>query len=96
MKCHVASGSNGDERAYPPTNGGRVARPLFGRQLWDVQLAEWTASAIARPMLLAGHEVLASATVGIALYPDDRAAALTKAADAAMYRAKEVAHHVTG
>lgn len=60
-----------------------------------VRLAEKIASAIARPMALAGHEVRGGASIGIALYPDDGdcAEALTEAADAAMYRAKRFRRH---
>lgn len=59
------------------------------------RLAEKIASAISRPMVLAGHEVRGGASIGIALYPDDGdcAEALTEAADAAMYRAKRFGRH---
>jgi diguanylate cyclase (GGDEF)-like protein/PAS domain S-box-containing protein len=48
-------------------------------------------AAVSRPLMLAGREVVVSASVGIALFPDDGESidALTKAADAAMYRAKD-------
>lgn len=53
-------------------------------------LAEKLIEALARPMQLGEQELTPSATVGIAVYPDDGAdpAALLKAADVAMYRAK--------
>ncbi len=46
---------------------------------------------LSRPMTLAGREVAVAASIGIALYPDDAASFenLCKAADSAMYRAKE-------
>ncbi|MBT9457342.1 MAG: diguanylate cyclase [Burkholderiaceae bacterium] len=46
---------------------------------------------IARPVALFGRDIVISASVGIALYPDDADSVddLTKAADAAMYMAKE-------
>ncbi|MBT9502326.1 MAG: EAL domain-containing protein [Burkholderiaceae bacterium] len=46
---------------------------------------------ITRPLTLAGRDIVISASVGIALFPDDADTVdnLTKAADAAMYRAKE-------
>jgi len=46
---------------------------------------------IAQPVSLDGKEVVISASIGIAVYPDDADSAegLTKSADAAMYRAKE-------
>jgi len=46
--------------------------------------------ALDRPFMLAGHELSISASIGIALYPDDgqSASELLKNADAAMYRTK--------
>lgn len=46
---------------------------------------------ITRPLTLGGRDIVISASVGIALFPDDADTVdnLTKAADAAMYRAKE-------
>ena len=46
---------------------------------------------ISAPVDLAGHSVLVTASIGIAIHPDDgsEAMALLKAADTAMYRAKE-------
>jgi diguanylate cyclase (GGDEF)-like protein/PAS domain S-box-containing protein len=45
---------------------------------------------VARPLSLCGHEVFPSASIGIAMYPQDGSdsEALLKAADSAMYRAK--------
>jgi diguanylate cyclase len=47
-------------------------------------------AALSQPTLIGEHEVALSASLGIALYPDDGedAAALVERADAAMYRAK--------
>ncbi len=49
-------------------------------------------SAIAQPAEIAHHELTPTASIGIAIYPrdDQRGERLVKAADAAMYRAKDV------
>lgn len=46
---------------------------------------------LAEPIYLAGHELIPTASIGIALYPDDgrRPSDLIKAADTAMYGAKQ-------
>jgi diguanylate cyclase (GGDEF)-like protein len=46
---------------------------------------------LAKPMLVRGHEVFVTASIGIAAFPadGDHAEALLGAADAAMYRAKQ-------
>jgi diguanylate cyclase (GGDEF)-like protein/PAS domain S-box-containing protein len=51
--------------------------------------------ALARPYLFRGRELAVSASVGIALFPDDatHAGDLLKAADQAMYQAKEAGKH---
>lgn len=48
-------------------------------------------SELGQPLYLAGHELMPTASVGIAIYPHDawRPSDLIKAADTAMYRAKE-------
>ena len=48
-------------------------------------------AAVAEPIHIAGHELIPTASIGIALYPADAVwpAALIKAADTAMYGAKE-------
>jgi len=58
-------------------------------------LAQKLIAAIAQPMMLAGREVMVSASIGIALYPDDAVTFedLIQAADQAMYRAKEQGRH---
>jgi diguanylate cyclase (GGDEF)-like protein/PAS domain S-box-containing protein len=50
-------------------------------------------SALSKPMVLAGQEIMISASLGVAVYPEDAANAddLLKAADTAMYHAKETA-----
>lgn len=55
------------------------------------RLAEKIIEAIARPFIIEGSEVATSASIGISLYPDDadNVEDLAKAADTAMYRAKE-------
>ena len=55
------------------------------------QIAGDLLSSLSRPLQLSGHECHTSASIGIALYPDDGSdvQALTKNADMAMYMAKE-------
>jgi diguanylate cyclase (GGDEF)-like protein len=50
-------------------------------------------AALSKPMVLAGQEVMISASLGVAVYPEDAGNAedLLKAADTAMYSAKESA-----
>jgi diguanylate cyclase (GGDEF)-like protein len=57
---------------------------------WVAQTAQRMLDALLVPCPIDGHEVLASASIGISLYPQDgeSPAALQKHADAAMYRAK--------
>ncbi|MEH0167120.1 EAL domain-containing protein [Paucibacter sp. JuS9] len=54
-------------------------------------LAQKIISSLALPILLEGRELVVSASLGIALYPEDAEGVdeLSRAADAAMYRAKE-------
>ena len=54
------------------------------------ELAQRIEAAAAQPVELAGHQVVISLSIGIALYPadGDTVAALLKAADVALYRAK--------
>jgi len=56
-----------------------------------VNVAEKVRSAIEQPLSIAGTSIEVSASIGIALYPDDGADAesLLRNADSAMYRAKE-------
>jgi diguanylate cyclase (GGDEF)-like protein/PAS domain S-box-containing protein len=56
-----------------------------------VNVAEKVRSAIEQPLSIAGTSIEISASIGIALYPDDGADAesLLRNADSAMYRAKE-------
>jgi diguanylate cyclase (GGDEF)-like protein len=65
------------EEMHDPSPAEIVARKLLGEMM--------------RPFGLAGREVRLSASIGISVFPDDAAdaAALTKHADTAMYRAKE-------
>ena len=55
-------------------------------------VAQRTIEAISEPVQLHHHEVAVSASIGIAVYPQDEAVAerLLKSADTAMYRAKEL------
>lgn len=61
----------------PPSHVERVARQIIAE--------------IFRPFLLGGHDVKVGVSVGIALFPEDGEYpdALSKAADAAMYRVKQ-------
>jgi diguanylate cyclase (GGDEF)-like protein len=54
-------------------------------------LAEKLREALRRSFVVEGHELSISCSIGVAVYPEDGtdAAALTKCADDAMYRAKE-------
>jgi diguanylate cyclase (GGDEF)-like protein/PAS domain S-box-containing protein len=58
-------------------------------------LARKIIDAINDPILIEDREVLTSTSIGISIYPDDarNAEDLSKAADAAMYRAKERGRH---
>ncbi len=51
---------------------------------------------VAKPVVVGGREVVTSTSIGISLYPDDanEPEGLVKAADAAMYRAKERGRNV--
>lgn len=55
------------------------------------RVAEKILAALAEPLVLEGQELSVSASIGIALFPDDAAAPeeLLRCADAALYRAKE-------
>jgi diguanylate cyclase (GGDEF)-like protein/PAS domain S-box-containing protein len=55
------------------------------------KVAQKIIDAIAKPFLLAGHELFVTTSMGISLFPDDGqdVQTLLKNADAAMYRAKE-------
>jgi diguanylate cyclase (GGDEF)-like protein/PAS domain S-box-containing protein len=77
----------------------RVSGDEFVVVLPDVEQADAAATVaqkvlatLGAPFLLAGHEVSVNASVGIALYPADggNAESLIKAADAALYRAKDL------
>ncbi len=56
-----------------------------------VTVANKILQALSEPVVVAGHELYVTASLGIAIYPDDGACAdlLMKNADSAMYRAKE-------
>lgn len=57
-----------------------------------IGVAEKVLAAVAEPISLAGHEVSISTSIGISVYPKDGSdpSVLLKAADTAMYRAKEL------
>ncbi|MFZ5594315.1 MAG: sensor domain-containing protein [Pseudomonadota bacterium] len=58
-------------------------------------LAKKIINTVAQPIYVDGHEITTSTSVGISIYPDDAedSEGLAKAADAAMYRAKESGRH---
>jgi diguanylate cyclase (GGDEF)-like protein/PAS domain S-box-containing protein len=69
-----------------------VAVEAFTRTDDFVHVAEKVLAGIRQPLVLDGREVVTSSSLGIAIYPDDGSSSqeLMKAADAAMYRAKEL------
>ena len=69
-----------------------VAIEGFSRTEDFVHVAEKVLASIRRPLQLEGREAVTSSTLGIAIYPHDGSTPqeLMKAADAAMYRAKEL------
>ena len=64
--------------------------PSVGYRVGVEKLARKLVAAVARPMMLDGHEAKVSASMGITLFPNDGddATALLRQADAAMYEAK--------
>ena len=76
----------------------RLAGDEFGLVLADMRHADDAAGvaqkildSFAQPFSVAGHEIFASASLGLTLYPldDDSVVGLVRNADVAMYRAKE-------
>jgi diguanylate cyclase (GGDEF)-like protein/PAS domain S-box-containing protein len=65
--------------------------PGIPRTLEAARVAEKVLDAVRRPLVLDGHEIVVTASMGISLYPDDGwdVDTLVKNADTAMYRAKE-------
>jgi diguanylate cyclase (GGDEF)-like protein len=65
--------------------------PGVERPLQIARVAEKICDALKEPLVLEGHELFVTTSVGISVYPDDGedAEALLKNADTAMYRAKE-------
>jgi diguanylate cyclase (GGDEF)-like protein len=53
-------------------------------------IVERISTAVAEPMVLSGHTVRATCSIGVSRYPEDgvEASDLLKRADAAMYRSK--------
>jgi diguanylate cyclase (GGDEF)-like protein len=66
--------------------------PGLGRGLDAVRMAQKVLKSIAQPFLLDGQELHVTASVGIAIYPEDGkdAESLMSNADGAMYRAKDL------
>jgi len=66
--------------------------PGLGRGLDAVRMAQKILKSIAQPFFLDGHELDVTASVGIAIYPEDGkdAESLMSNADGAMYRAKDL------
>jgi diguanylate cyclase (GGDEF)-like protein/PAS domain S-box-containing protein len=65
--------------------------PGVERPLQVARVAEKICEALKEPLVLEGHELFVTTSMGISVYPDDGedAEALIKNADTAMYRAKE-------
>jgi len=82
--CDICARLGGDEF-------GVLAMGLRSEREAD-ELAERIRKAIERPFRIGGHDVFITASVGVALYPvdGDNAEALLRAADAAVYRAKQM------
>jgi diguanylate cyclase (GGDEF)-like protein len=68
-----------------------VLMPLMGRAEDAAKVAQKIIDVMSAPALIAGREITATPSVGIAIYPTDApdAEALVKNADVAMYRAKD-------
>jgi diguanylate cyclase (GGDEF)-like protein/PAS domain S-box-containing protein len=66
--------------------------PGLGRGLDAVRMAQKVLKSIAQPFFVDGHELHVTASVGIAIYPEDGkdAESLMSNADGAMYRAKDL------
>jgi diguanylate cyclase (GGDEF)-like protein/PAS domain S-box-containing protein len=66
--------------------------PGLGRGLDAVRMAQKVLKSIAQPFFVEGHELHVTASVGIAIYPEDGkdAETLMSNADGAMYRAKDL------
>jgi diguanylate cyclase (GGDEF)-like protein/PAS domain S-box-containing protein len=65
--------------------------PGIGRAVDAAKVAEKILETLREPIRVEGHDLFVTASIGIALYPEDGAGAeaLVKNADTAMYRAKE-------
>ncbi|WP_376742271.1 putative bifunctional diguanylate cyclase/phosphodiesterase [Pseudorhizobium tarimense] len=65
-----------------------VVLPDVGEEIWP--LAEALRASVAKPRLVAGHELRPAASIGVAVFPEhgSRASQLIAHADLAMYRAK--------
>jgi diguanylate cyclase (GGDEF)-like protein len=76
-----------------PHRNEPLADPAATDEDTPLRMAQRLVAAISRPVPLAPADVAVSASVGIALYPDDAAGAddLLRRADVALYRAKEEA-----
>ena len=68
-----------------------ILMPLLGRAEDAARVAQKIIDTMSAPALIAGREITATPSVGIAIYPTDAndPEALVKNADAAMYRAKD-------
>ena len=66
-----------------------IVRELHGGESYDA-LAATVLQALAEPIIVAGHELVVGASIGISMFPEDGddAEALIRAADMAMYVAK--------
>lgn len=72
-----------------------VILPTVGNEREAFLVGNKISAAIAEPYLLEGNEVITSASIGVAIYPEhgESDAELITAADSAMYTAKEAGRH---
>jgi diguanylate cyclase (GGDEF)-like protein len=65
--------------------------PQIDHEKYAVQIAQKIIGAFHRPFIVADHEILITASIGIVIAPDDSedAYTLVKSADIAMYYAKQ-------
>jgi diguanylate cyclase (GGDEF)-like protein len=90
----IARESSADEPFCVSRQGGDEFTLLLNELHDDLplaHLAQRIIQSIVRPMMLGGHEVVVTCSIGISVYPEDGEDedALLKNADAAMYTAKE-------
>ncbi len=88
-------------RYRQPPRRRRVPHPAVGsrsRRKTPAPIAQKIIAAIAEPHLISGHELALTASIGIAMYPEDGqdAQSLISRADTAMYHAKSSGRNQVG